>query len=229
MKKFILWALVAVAFTACKKDDENETTELQNDTRYTFTVTIKGYWTEETHPQDFPQKAKFGKIVGVSHKNKDILFKKGSKAASWMSSYFEAQNTDDFVSYFGEYKTAAKVDAIITEEGFAANGDTSFEFTTEGNYDKFSLLMQLVPSPDWFVTIHNISLDNLALGGYSSYVVAVGDAGIRSGSTYTEDGSATNESISYKTGAPLNFPNGGISNFAIVSIQYKSSEKIQKD
>lgn len=226
MKKIILWSLLFVALSACKKDDKETVIELKNDTRYTFVVTAKGYWTAETHPQDFPTAAKFGKILGVSHKDENVLFRKGNKAADWMTSYFDAESTSAFVSKYQEYKDNGKVDAIMVEDGLDTTGDTSFEFNTEGKYDKVSLLMQLSPSPDWFVAINNVNLNALALGGYATYVVKVWDAGLYSGATYTEKGSSTNENIANKTGAPLNYPNGGINKFATITIQFKSLKKI---
>lgn len=231
MKKFILWALVAIAFGACKKDDKKEVIELKHDTRYTFEVSVKGFWTAETHPQDFPQEAKFGKIIGISHNHKNTLFNKGKKAESWLKSYFEDANTETFSTYFQEYKERDKVDAIFTQEGFPATGATTFELTTKGSNHLVSLLMQLSPSPDWFVAANNIDLDVFGRGSYGSvsYVVSVFDAGIYSGKTYKEKGSATNDAITYKIDAPLAYPKGGINNLAVITIRYKSSEKIKKD
>lgn len=230
MRKLILLVIIVVTLGACKKDKEEVVVELNADKRYTFKVVAKGYWTAQTHPKSFPATAKFGKIVGISHQGENVLFRTGSKAPSWMKSYFEKQSTTAFGSYFKDYKDGDKVDAIFAKDnGFEATGETSFEFQTVGTHNHISLLMQLSPSPDWFAGIHNVNLDGLALGGRATYVVKVWDAGLFSGKTYAEQGSATNENIAIKTDAPLNYTNGGMNNFAIVTVQLKKSEKIKKD
>lgn len=220
--------LIALVWVGCKKNDKNKVVELREDTRYTFTVTVKGFWTETTHPQDFPNNANFGKIVGISHRNEDLLFKKGKKATSWIQSYLDSQSTTAFTSYFQEYKEGDKVDAIFTKEGFAATGETDFEFVTKGKHHRVSLLMQLTPSPDWFAAIKNVNLNALAVGGYTTYIVNTWDAGLYSGNNYTEKGNTTSNNIIPKIDAPLNYPNGGVNKFAIVTIKFKKSEKISK-
>ncbi len=226
MKKITLVMLVLLAFSACKKDDDdNKKVELKKDSRYTFIVKIRGKWMEETHPTDYPAAAKFGKVVAISHKKDNLLFKKGNKAPSWMKSYFESQDTDAFMNYYNDYKDGDRVDAIIVSEGFAADKEKSFEFTTDGKHNKVSLLMQLSPSPDWFISLNNVNLDPLAGGGYISFLVLPMDAGLFSGKTYTERGNETNENISYKIDSPLNYPNGGVNQFAIVTIGFKESKK----
>lgn len=225
MKRIILWTLVVLVFSACKKDDDDAVVELKNGTKYTFKVSIEGFWSEATHPQDYPGNARFGKIVGISHRNENVLFKKGSKAASWMQSYFEDENTTAFASYFADYKDGDRVDAVIVADGFGATKESSFEFVTDGKHHKVSLLMQLSPAPDWFVAINNVELNALASGGYVVYVVNTWDAGLYSGTTYTGKGGATNENIATKVDAPLNYPDGGVNKFATIRIQYKSSEK----
>lgn len=229
MKRYFFWALILVALTACKKDKKDKVTELRDDSLYTFSVEVKGFWTAKTHPTDFPSEAKFGKIVGISHRDKDLLFKEGQKPRSWMQSYFETNSTTDFSSYFKEYKDGDKVNAIVSEEGFVANGNRQFEFNTVGKHNKFSLLLQLSPSPDWFVAVNNINLNPLALGGYTTYIVSVFDAGLFSGNTYTEKGNSENGSISYKNNSPVNYPDGGINKFAVVTVQFKSVKKIAAD
>ncbi len=226
MKRIILGILVLLAFAACKKDDDDKKIELSADSRYTFTVEIQGKWLKETHPTDYPTDTQFGKIVGISHRSENQLFKKGNKAPSWMKSYFESQDTGAFVNYYNDYKDGNRVDAIIVSNGFEADKKKTFEFTTDGKHDKVSLLMQLSPSPDWFISANNINLNPLAIGGYISFLVFPMDAGLFSGKTYTERGNETNENISYKTDSPVNYPNGGVNQFAIITIRFKGAKKI---
>lgn len=229
MKRIILGMLVLLAFAACKKDDDDKKIELNKDSRYTFSVEVQGKWMEKTHPTDYPADAKFGKVVGISHKKDNLLFQKGNKAPSWMNSYFESQDTGSFITYYNDYKDGNRVDAIIVRDGFSADKTQSFEFKTDGRHNKFSFLMQLSPSPDWFISVNNVNLNPLAAGGYISFLVFPMDAGLFSGTTYTERGSKTNENISYKIDSPVNYPNGGVNQFAIVKIRIKGIEKIKKN
>ncbi len=229
MKRFIWGVLVLLAFTACKKDKDDKKIELNADSRYTFEVEIKGKWTAETHPTDYPADAKFGKIVGISHEKENLLFQKENKAPSWMASYFESEDTNAFTNYYNDYKDGGKVDAIIVNDGFPANKTCRFEFKTEGKYDRVSLLMKLSPSPDWFVSVNNVNLNPLLIGGSITFLVFPMDAGLFSGTTYTERGSKTDENITYKIGNPVSYPNGGVNQFAVVTIRMKGVEKIKKD
>lgn len=216
---------VLLVFTACKKDKDDATIELKNDIRYTFSVSIKGHWSEATHPNYFPADAKFGKILAVSHHNNGILFEKGNKAQNWLKSYIDTESTNEFTSYFNEFKNVDKVEAVVTADGFTPEGDTQFEFTTKGNLDLFSFITRLSPSPDWFIGVNDIDLNRLAQGGSFTFVSKVWDAGVFSGNSATDKGSATSEDITVKNNSPLNIPNGGVNNFATITISYKSSEK----
>ncbi|PID95468.1 MAG: hypothetical protein CSA94_01455 [Bacteroidetes bacterium] len=227
MKKYFLVALAIITLIACKKNDDETTIELAEGYNYTFTVHIKSYWTEKTHPTNFPVDAGFGKILGITHESDNLLFQVGEKANTWMQPYFETNSTTNFQSYFSEYQGSNQVGDIIVKDGFKASKETSFEFTTTSDNSKVSLLMKLSPSPDWFVAISNINLDPLAMGGKVSYKVSSYDAGIFSGTTYTEMGNKTDSNISYKNDMPLNFPKGGTNKFALVSISYNSRKSVK--
>ncbi len=225
MKRIILGILVLLAFAACKKDNDDKKVELNKDSRYIFSVEVQGKWREETHPTDYPADAKFGKVVGISHKKDNLLFKKEDKAPSWMKSYFESEDTGAFVNYYNDYKDGDRVDAIIVSDGFSAVKKKTFEFKTNGRHNKVSLLMQLSPAPDWFIAVNNVDLNPLAIGGAISFLVFPMDAGLFSGATYTERGSETDENITHKIDSPVNYPNGGVNQFAIVTIRLKGIEK----
>ncbi|WP_165806879.1 spondin domain-containing protein [Balneicella halophila] len=228
MKRILVWALVILTFTACDDDDDKQTVvELKHDMRYTFNVTVRGQWTEETHPNYFPGDAGFGKVVAITQKDDNVLFQKGKKAPTWMKSYFENEDTSNFTNYFTEQKTNNRVSGFTSSEGCPATGSSEFEITTEGRFNKFSMITKLSPSADWFIGVNNIDLDGLAYGGSATFITSVWDAGLFSGEYHSNKGSATNESIETYKGAPLSYPDGGINNFAIVTIKLKSSEKIE--
>ncbi len=229
MKKYLLLFLAVVALVACKDDDDDEVrVELENGYKYTFTVQVTGYWAEKTHPTDYPQNAHFGKVLGITHESDNLLFTVGEKAKDWMKPYFQMNDTESFKSSFTDYKDGGKVGAIITEDGVGATEKgEEFKFTTTKNNSQLSLLMKLSPSPDWFVAIPNINLNPLATGVPVTYKVSSYDAGLFSGTTYTETGDVTNSAISFKNDAPLNYPNGGTNKFALVTISFSSREKIE--
>lgn len=227
MKKIILWVCILLVFTACKKDKDNIVVELQKDVRYTFSVSLKGHWSEKTHPNYFPTDAKFGKTLAISHYGNNVLFEQGNKAEMWLKSYIETGDTNSFTSYFNEFKNVDKVDAIVIADSFSPEGDITFEFTTIGKTDLFSFVTSLSPSPDWFVGVNNINLNRLAHGGSLVFITKVWDAGLFSGNSATDKGNATSENITVKNNSPLSIPNGGVNNFMTITISYQKSEKIK--
>ncbi|MBS9768500.1 MAG: spondin domain-containing protein [Flavobacteriaceae bacterium] len=227
MKKYFLWILAVVFLVSCKKDkDEDIVIEMKDGYEYTFQVYIKGFWSKNTHPTDFPTDAKFGKIIGISHQANNLLFENGERCSEFLKSYFQDENTALFSSYFNEFKEVNKVTDVFVKDGFSATESTTFKFTANSKNDKLSLLMKLSPSPDWFVGINSIDLNGLASGGAFTYILPIYDAGCFDGKTYTEKGSVTNNAIQKKIDTPVNYPNGGVNNFAIITIGGGSSVKI---
>lgn len=213
MKKYYLWAILLVCVAACKKDKDEVVIELNDSKIYTISVTLKSYWSAESHPQFFPKDARFGKIIGISHRENNLLFEEGNTPPTWSKSYFESENTADFLAYFQEYQEVQKVSAIINEEGMPANENKVFEFKTVGTNDKLSFWAKLMPSKNWFVAGNNIDLNRIAAGGSITYILPVFEA--------------ENE-IQRMTQLPLSLENGGVNTFAAVTI-YKISEESKED
>lgn len=222
-QKIFFSALILVALFGCKKDNKNKPLELAQDTNYTFKVQVKGYWSAKTHPNYHPTGAKFGKVIGITHRDDNVLFREGSRANNWLKKYISTGQTAEFASYFKDYKDSERVGAIIDAKEMSPLDENSFEFKTTSKHHLVSFLMQLSPSPDWFVGKTNINLNGLALGGSASYIVSVFDAGISS----ADGKDNTNENIQYKKDAPLTVPNGGINKFAIITVKFKKREKIK--
>lgn len=226
MKKILFFAVVALSFVACKKDKE-DVVELNNNERYTFAIEVKGFWTPETHPTDYPESAKFAEIVAITHSENNILFHEGHTAPTWLTTYIKTEKSDSFKTLYAEYKANGKVDAVAVNEGMSATKTASFQVTTTGKHDKFSILAKLSPSPDWFIALNNIDLNPLSVSTGFTYIMPVYDAGIFDGATYTEQGNATTTGISLKKDAPIIYPEGGVSKFAIVTVAKIATEKIK--
>lgn len=228
MKQFFYILVIGVLLTACKDKDENKTVELADNKNYTFTVAVRGLWTAKTHPTNYPADAKFGHILGTTHRRDYMLFKEGHRAADWLKSYLTSNDTSEFSSELSKYQGNGDVGEIIIKDGFAANENTNFEFTTTGRFDKLTLLTKLIPSPDWYIAVENVNLNRLANGGSLSIIVNVFDGGVKSGQSYESSGNNTTENITYMTQSPLTYPKGGVNKLAIVQIALKKITEIEK-
>ena len=151
----------------------------------TYTVTFEGNWTTDSVPGGVVSSAHFTWLVGAVHNDQITFWEPGGMATSGVEGVAELGSTSGFLREVD----AAGSNAVRVSESIGGGGTPTKKFDVEFTAARplFTLLSMLGPSPDWFVGVSGLSMQDeqgqwrpdtsLALFAY--------DAGTEEGNTFS--------------------------------------------
>ena len=124
-----------------------------------YKVTFRGTWNKYTHDDFFPLAgAHFSSFVGISHANKDELFKENTIATPGLEIVAETGATGKIINELINKQENTLILDYKIGEVFFTPGETSMFLVFSETHNKFSLVTMIAPSPDWFAAASNVQL-----------------------------------------------------------------------
>lgn len=125
----------------------------------TYKVEIQTMWTQESHPNGFPQSAHFSPPVGATHSYKYKFWSPMTRASTGVKMVAETGATDTLYNEIKNYKKPGYVHmAYKASAEVKTPGTWSMMVSVKGVYSKVSLITMLAPSPDWFIGVDSYDL-----------------------------------------------------------------------
>ena len=184
-KIVVIYALVmlsTIAFSGCIEKNA-----------VTYEVTFNATWSEETHPDDFPDTAHWSGLIGASHNDKVNFWRIGELASTGIKNMAETGSKNPLNLEIGKAILAKNAFKLISGDPIGSSpGSISLEFKVSKNYPLVTLVTMIAPSPDWFVGVDSLNLlENGSFVDEKTVVLYAYDAGTDSGTTYTSPNDPT--------------------------------------
>ena len=148
-------------------------------------------WSQQTHPQTFPNGAHVSPIVVVAHMEENNLFTSNKLASDGMEIMAETGATQvlsaEIEDSIGILNSSPSIGQVIN-----APGRDILEIELNQDHPLISAVSMLAPSPDWFIAASNINLftDGQWLNEIEVNMRAY-DAGTDNGANFVSDNSDT--------------------------------------
>ena len=126
-----------------------------------YRVTFRGAWTSESLAAgvSVPSRADFGTMVGAAHDSSVTFWQESSLAGAGVKAVAETGSTSQWASEVSTAIAASTARASISvSNGFGATASGSAFFDVSDGFPLVSLIARLAPSPDWFVGVSGLSL-----------------------------------------------------------------------
>lgn len=153
----------------------------------TYELTFDATWSSSTHPSDFPTNPHFSGLIGLTHTADTALFYAGSLASPGIKLMAETGSKVNLETEIQAIIAKGKGLTKISGGGISLSpGMVAHEFETSTSFPVISVTLMIAPSPDWFVSAHDISLYKNGKWVQDSTLNVISyDAGTDSGSTFT--------------------------------------------
>lgn len=182
-------------------------TTLEETTPAKYRVTFNATWSSATHPTDFPSNPHFSGLIGMTHVSATSLFEVGTQATVGIKNMAETGSKNSLTTEIEQMITDGNSQFLISGGGVSLSpGSVSTEFDINFSHPVVSVVSMIAPSPDWFISVHDLSLHvdgkwvqelTESAGSY--------DSGTDSGTTFTSANQPTDplENIFLITNSPL--------------------------
>lgn len=125
-----------------------------------YSLKVYTFWNQKDFPKQYPlfrPPAQWSKVFGLTHDPNTVLWREGELARNGIGQMAEEGTTDILekelnngtINAFNEFRGSP----ITTGQGM-----TSMKFFADGNNSRVSLIMKIVPSPDWFIGLDSYDL-----------------------------------------------------------------------
>ncbi|XP_016311550.1 spondin-2-like [Sinocyclocheilus anshuiensis] len=178
-----------------------------------YILVFTGHWSPQTFPKQYPlfrPPAQWSKLMAVTHNEQYQLWQEGAPANDGMKSFAEQGLTVDLVKDTKEARKRRTVGSMYRTAGIPSGiGHSSTELLLTPRTPLLSLIVKVIPSPDWFVGVDSL---NLCEGGQWKQEVTFDlhpfDAGTDSGFTFSSPNFPTTppENITMITSQKPNHP-----------------------
>uniref|UniRef100_A0A8C1RTB5 Spondin 2a, extracellular matrix protein n=1 Tax=Cyprinus carpio TaxID=7962 RepID=A0A8C1RTB5_CYPCA len=178
-----------------------------------YILVFTGHWSPQTFPKQYPlfrPPAQWSKLMAVTHNEQYRLWQEGAPASDGMKSFAEQGLTVDLVKDAKEARKRRVVGSMYRTAGIPSGiGHSSTELLLTPRTPLLSLIVKVIPSPDWFVGVDSL---NLCEGGQWKQEVTFDlhpfDAGTDSGFTFSSPNFPTTppENITMITSQKPNHP-----------------------
>uniref|UniRef100_A0A8C1VP02 Spondin 2a, extracellular matrix protein n=1 Tax=Cyprinus carpio TaxID=7962 RepID=A0A8C1VP02_CYPCA len=178
-----------------------------------YILVFTGHWSPQTFPKQYPlfrPPAQWSKLMAVTHNEQYRLWQEGAPASDGMKSFAEQGLTVDLVKDAKEARKRRAVGSMYRTAGIPSGfGHSSTELLLTPRSPLLSLIVKVIPSPDWFVGVDSL---NLCEGGQWKQEVTFDlhpfDAGTDSGFTFSSPNFPTTppENITMITSQKPNHP-----------------------
>ncbi|XP_018611971.1 spondin-2a [Scleropages formosus] len=178
-----------------------------------YVLVFTGHWSPQTFPKQYPlfrPPAQWSKLIAVTHNAQFRLWQEGAPASQGAQSFAEEGVTAEVVKEAREARKWRAVGSMYRTPGIpTGTGHSSTELLLQPRNPQLSLMVKVIPSPDWFVGI-----DSLNLCEHNDWRQEVTldlrpfDAGTDSGFTFSSPNFPTNppENITQITSQNPNHP-----------------------
>lgn len=157
----------------------------------TYRLTVTNNWTADKHPINYPSDAHFSWLGGGTHNASQSFWKFGELSPS--TAFQKMAETGDTTDFVSAIKTASG-SPLEWQHWFCQPSQTNANcgslvegFTIDSTQPLVTLTSMLGPSPDWFVGVSGLNLQNEKKEWIKRIVVPLPlyDAGTEDGSTTT--------------------------------------------
>jgi len=153
----------------------------------TYRLTFVSYWSQSTHPVDFPDDPHFSGLIGGTHHEGFDMWEPGELASPGIQNMAETGSKSPLDEEVMAAIGAGTADVLISGMGIPESpDDVSVDFVIHDSHPLVSVVSMVAPSPDWFVGVDGLSLHDGE--SWRPLVVAdlvVWDSGTDSGETFT--------------------------------------------
>uniref|UniRef100_A0A3P9M694 Spondin-2 n=1 Tax=Oryzias latipes TaxID=8090 RepID=A0A3P9M694_ORYLA len=178
-----------------------------------YILVFTGHWSPQSFPKQYPlfrPPAQWSKLIAVSHNHHFRLWEEGAAASLGVQKFAELGLTVELMKAGKEARKKRTVGAMQRTAGIPNGiGHSSTEVHMQPRSSLLSLMVKMIPSPDWFVGVNSL---NLCEGNHWKQEVTVNlhpyDAGTNSGFTFSSPKFPTSppENISKITSQVPNHP-----------------------
>uniref|UniRef100_A0A667ZSC9 Spondin 2a, extracellular matrix protein n=1 Tax=Myripristis murdjan TaxID=586833 RepID=A0A667ZSC9_9TELE len=178
-----------------------------------YILVFTGHWSPQTFPKQYPlfrPPAQWSKLIAVTHNGQFRLWEEGAPASAGVQRFAELGVTVELVKEAKEARKRRAVGAMYRTAGIPNGiGHSSTELLMQPRSSLLSMMVKVIPSPDWFVGVDSL---NLCEGGQWKQEVTLDlqpyDAGTDSGFTFSSPNFPTNppENITRITSQMPNHP-----------------------
>ncbi|XP_073676948.1 spondin-2a [Garra rufa] len=178
-----------------------------------YILVFTGHWSPQTFPKQYPlfrPPAQWSKLMAVTHNEQYRLWQDGAPASDGLKSFAEQGLTVDLVKDAKEARKKRVVGSMYRTAGIPTGiGHSSTELLLTPRSPLLSLIVKVIPSPDWFVGVDSL---NLCEGGLwkqeMTFDLHPFDAGTDSGFTFSSPNfpTAPPENITRITSQKPNHP-----------------------
>ncbi|XP_071375954.1 spondin-2a [Centroberyx affinis] len=178
-----------------------------------YILVFTGHWSPQTFPKQYPlfrPPAQWSKLIAVTHNAQFRLWEQGAPASAGVQSFAELGVTVELVKEAKEARKRRAVGAMYRTAGIPNGiGHSSTELLMQPRSSLLSLMVKVIPSPDWFVGVDSF---NLCEGGQWKQELTLDlqpyDAGTDSGFTFSSPNFPTSpaENITRITSQMPNHP-----------------------
>ena len=197
MNKFLKWAIV-LSLLLVMGLISAETSQAAS-TAVTYNLTFTSVWSPDSHDPNtipLPAGAHWSRLVGATHTNTSTLWQNGSVASTGirrMAEWGWNQPLNDEVDALITANAADQWIQFPTSLG-SASGTLNHSITVNNAFPYLSLVSMIAPSPDWFVGIDRLALQD-GNGDWKASITTdlyIFDAGTDAGTQFT---SPNNENL----------------------------------
>ncbi|KAM9375593.1 spondin-2a [Pholidichthys leucotaenia] len=178
-----------------------------------YILVFTGHWSPQAFPKQYPlfrPPAQWSKLIAVSHNRHFQLWEEGAPASAGVKSFSELGVTVELMKAAKEARKKRIVGAMYRTAGIPNGiGHSSTEMLIQPRNSLVSLMVKMIPSPDWFVGVDSL---NLCEGSQWKQEVTLDlhpyDAGTDSGFTFSSPNFPTSpaENITKITSQMPNHP-----------------------
>ena len=150
-----------------------------------YMMTFQGLWTaDDITDSSMPGGAHFTQIIGATHNSSTTLWVSGGTASAGVENVAEQGSVSTFVS---EINSNGNANTVVRagSSSISPTAMVSSTFTASSSYPLVSVLSMVAPTPDWFVGVSNVVLND---GSWKDEVVMdlyPYDAGTEEGSGWS--------------------------------------------
>ena len=151
-----------------------------------YTVTFNSTWSAETHP-GFPSSAHFSPLIGATHNMSVTLWTSGVLASPGMEEMAETGGVTTLRNEIEALGPAVRETISGPGMGGSPGAVTIPTIVAGREHPMVTLVTMIAPSPDWFVGVHHLSLqdDQGQWRNRVSVLLYAYDAGTDDGTDYT--------------------------------------------
>ncbi|XP_072295081.1 spondin-2a [Eucyclogobius newberryi] len=164
-----------------------------------YILVFTGHWSPQAFPKQYPlfrPPAQWSKLIAASHNQHFHLWEEGTLASAGVQIFAEVGLTVEIMKGAKEARKRRAVGAMYRTAGIANGiGHSSTELLMLPRTPLLSLMVKVIPSPDWFVGVDSLNLcDGTQWKEEVTFDLHPYDAGTDSGFTFSSPNFPTSPS-----------------------------------